>query len=161
MNSSKQIRGVLRLASVLFLAMYAVSCRTIPPLPAVNLSEPGWTLYQGQALWRSRQDVPEIAGEIFFATHTGGRTVLQMTKAPLPFVTVQTSGESWQIEFVPQQRRFSGKGTPTPRLLWIHLARALNGTTPPVPLKFAQTESHGFTLENPTTGEMISGFLNE
>ena len=145
----------------LLLALLATSCRTIPPLPAVNLSEPGWTLHQGQVLWRSQKDAPEIAGEILFATHGPGRTMLQMTKTPLPFVTVQTRGEEWEIEFVPQRRSFSGRGTPTPRLLWIHLARALNGTKPPEPLRFEQTEPHGFTLENPKTGESISGFLNE
>ena len=147
--------------AALLLALLAASCRTIPPLPPVNLAEPGWTLHQGQALWRSQRDAPEIAGEILFATHAGGRTVLQLTKTPLPFVSAQTSGASWQIEFVPQRRSFSGKGIPTPRLLWIHLARVLNGTKPPAPLEFKQTEPHGFTLENPKTGEMISGFLNE
>ena len=143
------------LAAVLF-----TGCRTILPLPAVNLSEPGWTLHQGQVLWRSQRNAPEIAGEILFATHGPGRTMLQMTKTPLPFVTAQTRGEEWEIEFVPQRRTFSGRGTPTPRLLWIHLARALNGTKPPAPLKFEQTEPHGFTLENSKSGEMISGFLN-
>ena len=147
--------------AALLLALLAASCRTIPPLPPVNLAEPGWTLQQGQALWRSQRDAPEIAGEILFATHPGGRTVLQLTKTPLPFVSAQTSGESWQIEFVPQRRSFSGKGTPTTRLLWIHLARALNGTKPPAPLEFKQAEPHGFTLENPKSGESISGFLNE
>ena len=148
-------RAMALLAIFLF-----TSCRTIPPLPSVNLSEPGWALHQGQAVWRSKTDAPEIAGEILFATQAQGRTMLQMTKTPLPFVTVQTRGEEWEIEFVPQHRTFSGRGTPTPRLLWIHLARALNGTKPPAPLKFEQTEPHGFTLENPKTGEMISGFLN-
>jgi hypothetical protein len=159
MNSvgSKRCHWKVALASVVLLA---TACRTLPPLPPVNLSEPGWKLQQGQALWRSKRDAPEIAGEIVFATHPSGRTMLQLTKNPLPFVSVQISGEAWQIEFVPQHRRFSGRGTPTPRLLWIHLSRALNGTKPPAPLKFEQTEPHGFTLENPRTGESISGFLN-
>ena len=147
-------------AAILF-AVLATSCRTIPPLPPVNLSEPGWTLRQGQALWRSKKDAPEIAGEILFATRAGGQTMLQMTKTPLPFVSVQTRGDEWQIEFVPQQRRFSGKGTPTSRLMWVHLARALSGEKPPEPLKFQQTEPHGFTLENPKTGESITGFLSQ
>jgi hypothetical protein len=143
------------------IAVLVTSCRTIPPLPPANLSEPGWKLHQGQALWRSSKDAPEIAGEILFATHPSGRTVLQMTKNPIPFVSVQTSGDSWQIEFVPQQRRFSGKGIPTTRLIWIHLARALSGTKPPEPLKFERVEPHGFKLENPKTGESINGFLSE
>lgn len=160
MNSTGDRIQCRTLASLWLLAFFISSCRTIPPLPPVNLSESGWTLRQGQAVWRSKRDAPEIAGEILFATHSGGRTVLQLTKNPLPFVSAQTSGDDWQIEFVPERRRFSGRGTPTPRLLWIHLARALNGAKPPAPLKFEQTEPHGFTLENPKTGESISGFLN-
>ena len=162
MKFSKEIKSwSCGAVSLLLLALAVASCRTIPPRPAVNLSEPGWTLHQGQALWRSKAGAPEIAGEILFATHAGGRTVLQLTKTPLPFVSAQTRGEEWEIEFVPQRRSFSGRGTPTPRLLWIHLARALNGTKPPMPLEFEQTEPHGFTLENPNTGERITGFLNE
>lgn len=148
-------------AFILLVALALTSCRTISPLPPVNVSETGWTLQQGQALWRTKRDAPEIAGEILFATHPRGDTMLQLTKNPLPFVTVQTSGESWQIEFVPQRRRFSGQGTPSKRLLWIHLARALSGNKPPDSLKFERSESHGFTLTNPKTGESITGFLSE
>jgi hypothetical protein len=150
-----------RYAFVSLLLGSAISCRTIAPLPAVNLSEPGWTLRQGQALWRTKRDAPEIAGEIIFATHQSGRTLLQLTKNPLPFVTVQTSGDLWQIEFVPQQRRFSGKGSPPRRLPWVHLARALQGTNPPPPLVFKKDGPDNFTFENPDTGETISGFLGQ
>jgi len=142
-------------------AVVGSSCRTFPDLPAVNLSEPGWKMHQGQAVWRSQRDAPEIAGEILFATHAGDRALLQLTKNPLPFVNAQVNGARWEVEFVPQRRKFNGQGTPTPRLLWVHLARALNGTKPPEPLQFAQTEPHGFTLENPKTGESITGFLSE
>jgi hypothetical protein len=148
-------------ANVLLLAVFIISCRTLPTLAPVNLSEPGWTLRQGQAVWRSKRDAPEIVGEILYATHPSGRTMLQLTKNPLPFVTVQTNGDAWQIEFVPERRRFSGNGIPRPRLLWIHLARALNGTRPASPLDFKQIEPHGFTLENPATGESISGFFSQ
>ncbi len=161
MHWTRVKQGAWRCAVMGLLLWPAVSCRTVAPLPAVNLTEPGWTLRQGQALWRSRRDAPEIAGEVIFARHTSGRTLLELAKNPLPFVTVQTSGELWQVEFVPQKRRFSGKGVPTNRLLWVHLARALNGTTPPSPLKFEKTGADAFTLENPATGERISGFLGQ
>jgi hypothetical protein len=149
-------KAALALSALLF-----TSCGTTMSLPPVNLSEPGWTLRQGQALWRSHRDAPEIAGEILLATNSYGRTVLEFTKTPLPFVSVQTSGDSWQIEFVPQQRVFSGKGTPAPRLLWVHLARSLNGAKPPEPLRFERSEDHGWRLENPQNGETISGFLQQ
>jgi len=33
-------------------------------LPPVSLSEPGWTIRQGQAVWRRYHDTPDIAGEL-------------------------------------------------------------------------------------------------
>ena len=148
-----------RTASLFLLVLAFISCRTVPDLPAVNLSEPGWTLRQGQAVWRSERGKPEIAGELVYATR-GDRAMLQLTKNPLPFVTAQISGEQWQIEFAPQRRKFSGTGVPDERLLWIHLARALNGIKPPATLRFAANGPHGFLLENPKSGETVSGFLN-
>ena len=138
-----------------------LGCRTASPLPPVNLSEPGWRLQQGQAVWRSARNAPEIAGELLVARHPGGRTLLQFTKNPLPFVTVHTSGTTWEVEFVPQQRTVRGKGNPPARLLWVHLARALNGQPPAAPLRFAFTAPHEWKIENTDSGEFVSGFLGE
>jgi hypothetical protein len=162
MKQEKQRRNFWWKTSVLLLGLaLASSCRTGPALPPVNVAEPGWKLQQGQAVWRPRREAPEIAGEILFATYPGQQTLLQLTKNPLPFVTAQTSGDRWQITFVPQGRKFSGTGTPSPRLLWVHLARALTGTKPPAPLHFELKGVQNFTLENPASGESITGFLNE
>jgi hypothetical protein len=155
---SGQKFGARLLLAVAPFALFLCSCRSIPELPAINLNAPGWNLRQGQAVWRSERDKPEIAGELVLATR-GDETMLQLSKNPLPFVTVQTSGRKWQVNFAPQRRRFSGIGEPTTRLLWVYLARALNGVNPPPPLKFEQT-AQGFSLENPSNGEMVSGFLN-
>lgn len=162
MKHGKQRRGCWWGTSGLLLVLSLVpSCRTGPALPPVNVAEPDWKLQQGQAVWRSQRKAPEIAGEILFATHPDRHTLLQLTKNPLPFLTAQTSGDRWQITFIPQDRRFSGQGMPPARLLWVHLARALNGTKPPAPLQFEQEGGSNFTLENPATGETITGFLNE
>ena len=134
-------------------------CQTIPPLARVNTAEPGWSMRQGQGVWRVNTEAPEIAGEVFLASNSDGRALLQFTKNPLPFVTVQTSNDLWQIEFVPQKRRFSGKSTPTPRLIWVHLARALTGTKPHEPLTFSSS-GQDWRMENLQSGETISGFLN-
>jgi hypothetical protein len=141
------------------ITMFAIGCRTIPQMQAVNLSEPGWKLRQGQAVWRTQADAPEIAGEILFATHPDGRTVLQFAKNPIPFVNVQTSNELWQIEFVPQQKEYSGKGSPSVRLVWVHLARALAGQRAQSPLSMTNSPPGEFTFVNRSNGEMVSGFL--
>lgn len=158
MMRPKQLRFSFT-ALLLFALMFFNGCRTAP-LPAIDLTAPGWMLYQGQAVWRTKGNAPEVAGEIIFATNRRGETLLQLTKNPLPFVTVQTRGDAWQIYFAPERRRFSGRGTPSTRLSWVHLARALNGAAPPAPLHFEQTAERGFTLRNSESGESITGFLN-
>src|SRR5213593_2130154 len=62
------------------------ACRTAPPLAPANLSEPGWRIREGQAVWRPKIEAPEIAGELLVATHPNGQTFLQFTKTPLPLV---------------------------------------------------------------------------
>ena len=89
-------------------------CHTVPPLPPVNLTEPGWTVLQGQAVWRTKKDAPEIAGELFVATNPDGRSFVQFTKTPLPFVVAQTTTNSWQIHFVPNDKTYSGRGKVPP-----------------------------------------------
>jgi hypothetical protein len=149
-------------ALLLLLTVAAFSgCRTAAPLPAIDLTAPGWRLYQGQAVWRTKADAPEVAGEIVFATNRRGETMLQLTKNPLPFVTAQTRGNAWQIHYASERRRFSGRSTPDARLSWVHLARALNGMAPPAPLRFETTAGGGFALRNSETGESITGFLNQ
>ncbi len=157
----RETSGVLKIPVLIALAVLFLSagCRTIAPMAPANLSEPGWKLQQGQAIWRTKEDAPEIAGELLFATNPDGRTVLQFSKNPIPFVNVQTSNELWQIEFVPRRRRFSGKGSPTPRLIWVHLSRALANEQTIRALQFRRNSTNEFTLKNGSTGEVISGFL--
>src|SRR5690242_18775520 len=53
----------------LFIWLIALSgCMTMKPLPKVNFSEPGWTVRQGQAVWRPQREAPEIAGELLVAS---------------------------------------------------------------------------------------------
>ncbi len=157
----RELSGALKLPVLVALAVLFTSagCRTPTPISPANVSEPGWTLRQGQAVWRTSADAPEFAGEIIFAMQPDGRTVLQFAKNPIPFVNVQTSNRLWQIEFVPRRKKFSGKGTPTPRLIWVHLARALAGDKTQSPLRLGHDSSGDFTFENRSSGEKISGFL--
>jgi len=147
------------LRTFVILALLLCSCRTTPDLPPVNLSEPGWTQRQGQAVWRRERDKQEFAGELLLATR-GDRVMLQLTKNPLPFVNVQSRGAQWELKYIQQRRFHHGHGVPDADQIWVHLARALNGAKPPAPLVFQLTTQHGFKLENPKTGEMVSGFLN-
>src|SRR5881409_151771 len=76
--SRSQSRALRVMGFLLWLATVATlaACRAGPPLPPVSLSGPGWTLQQGQAIWRSKSGAPEIAGEWMVATHHDGRAVV-------------------------------------------------------------------------------------
>lgn len=146
-------------APALILALILLTgCRTIAPLPPANLAEPGWTVRQGQAVWRAKHDAPEIAGEILVATRGDGRAFVQFTKTPLPFAVAQRTRESWQVEFPIQNRRYSGRGNPPARLVWLHLPDCLAGTR----LAKAWSCEHSgeqWRLENAATGELLEGYL--
>ncbi len=153
-------RAITTLAAIGFVGS-SIGCRTAPSLPPANLSEPGWQLRQGQALWRSKRDAPEIAGEVILATNTTGRAFIQFLKNPLPLVTAQIQPEAWQIEFVPEKRHFGGRGMPPRQLLWLHLLRALQQTQLPAGVEFGKIPEDGVRIENKQTGESITLFLNE
>jgi len=135
------------------------ACRTAPPLPPVNLSEPRWTLQQGQAVWRSRRDAPEIAGELLIASRDDPLTFLQFTKTPLPFVVVQMTSNRWQIQFLADNKTYSGCGQPPAQIAWLQLPRCLAGTVPPSQWKWDKLAGGRWRLENKSTGEMLDGYL--
>lgn len=141
------------------LTVFLTACNTVP-LPPTNFSETGWKIQQGQAVWRAKNNSPEIAGELLLATNADGRTVLQFTKTPFPFVIAQTTPKSWQLEVPAQNKKYSGPGTPPKRIGWFHLPPALKGIAPPKPWIFHNPESENWHLENTSSGEMIEGYLN-
>jgi hypothetical protein len=136
-----------------------IGCRTIGPLPAVDINQPGWTVRQGQAVWKSKAAAPEIAGELVLATKPDGSSFLQFTKTPLPFVVAQTTGNSWQIQFVPQNRTFSAPGKPPARLLWLQLPRCLLGQCDEKRFEFTTMKSGNRLLRDRKTGESIEFYL--
>jgi hypothetical protein len=148
-----------RLALLLAALGALAACRTVPSLPPANFAEPGWTVRQGQAVWRLGKDTPELAGELLVATNRDGRTLVQFTKTPVPFVVAQTTAHAWQVDFVPKNKTYSGRGDPPARVLWLHLARSLDGSPPPKPFAFEKRPEAGWRLENRATGELISGYL--
>jgi hypothetical protein len=155
----KGICGLVALAGLLFLLQFCVSCRSTTPFPSVDLSEPGWQIRQGQAVWKLGKNKPELAGEITFARHTDGRGLLEFTKTPFPFVRAKMSATRWEIEFPPQKLHFSGGGGPPARLVWLHLMRALTGKDTLPPWHFELRPDGGWRLENPRRGESVEGYL--
>ena len=141
------------------LLLMATACRTIPELPVASLSEPGWTVRQGQALWRPGKDATEIAGEIVIAAHVDGQTLLQFIKTPFPIVIAQTTSNLWRLEIPSENRVVAGRGIAPSRAGWLQLARALAGQAVPRPWHFHRSGVE-WRLENSRSGEVVSGYLS-
>ncbi len=151
---AKRLRLLSSLASLLLLS----GCNTLPPMPAVDLSQPGWTVREGQAIWKSGPKAPELAGDVLLATKAPGRTFVQFTKTPFPLLVAQTTGSSWEARIPVRNQRFSGRGHPPMRLIWLYLAKAMAGE--PLPRKFKWTRNgENWRLENTARGEYIEGFF--
>jgi hypothetical protein len=144
-------------AFVLILLTSLCGCLTMRPLPKVDLSEPGWTVRQGQAVWKTGKKTPEIAGEILLATKTNGSAFVQFTKTPFPFAIAQTTSNRWQIEFPPQNKHYAAPGKPPARIVWFQLANAFTGK----PLAKGWTWHNSGTdwqLKN-SSGESLEGYF--
>jgi hypothetical protein len=144
-------------AIALLLALAA--CRT-PPLPALDLSEPGWHVRRGEAVWRANRDAPEIAGEMLLATNANGDALLQFTKTPFPLVVARTTAESWQMESPSRNKRRSGRGAPPSGVIWFQLPRALSGAALPDDWSWSLSR-YQWRLDHRPTGEWLEGYFAE
>ena len=163
--SYRNLRSPLKFGSIpcaLFSLLLASTsgCRNLPPLPAANLSEQGWTVRQGQAVWRRARGAPEIAGELLVGTRTNGEAFVQFTKTPFPVVIAQKTSDEWQIQAPTQNETHVGPGKPPGRVIWFRLAEALAGDSLPQPWSW-RYDSNGWSLENRTSGESLSGYFLE
>jgi hypothetical protein len=145
---------------ILVLICSTSACRTVPRLAPVDVTEAGWQVQQGQAVWKPKKEAPEIAGDLLLATNEKlGRSVIQFTKTPIPFVIAQITTNSWQIEIPVQKKFYSGHGRPPARLSWFLLPGLLQGTPPPKGSVFERKEEN-WKLIKPD-GETIEGFLEK
>ena len=134
-------------------------CRSVRPQPPMNLSEPGWTIRQGQAVWRTKPHSPDIAGELLVAMHRDGRSVVQFFKPPLPFVDAQRDTNSWQVRFYGQNKRYAGRGPPPKRILWLQLPEGLVGHQTGTNWFLTWPGQGAWRFEDLVTEEMLEGFL--
>ena len=145
-------------SATLAILLLAAGCRTATQ-SLFTASGPAWRVEQGQALWRPRQGMPELAGELVVATHEDGRCLIQFSKDPLTLVSAQTTGTNWLIQFPPREMSFTGHRHPSVRFAWLFLHTALSGAPLPAPFRFERKPDGGWRLENTRSGETIEGFL--
>jgi hypothetical protein len=137
----------------------AVGCRTLPPLPASDFKQPGWTVREGQAVWRQKRGSPEIAGDILLATRADGRAFVQFNKTPFPLVIAQRTANAWEIESPAQNVRYAGRGKPPKRMIFLYLPDVLSGGPTPKGWTWQPLEDKRWRLENPRSGEYLEGYF--
>jgi LysM repeat protein len=155
------MRSIARfLAAVSTIAL--AGCQSLPPQPPMDLSEPGWTIRQGQAVWKTKPGAEGIAGDLLVAMHWNGRNVVQFTKPPMPFVAAQSDTNHWQIQYLARKKNYSGRGQAPDRILWLQLpdnlatAVAVRRDT-----DWSISRQRGGTWQftNMASGESLDGFL--
>lgn len=151
-------RGIL-LALVCLLPSFA-GCRSLPVQPPVDFSGPGWVVRQGQVVWKPDPNAAGVAGDLLVATHADRRQVVQFTKTPLPFLVAQRTTNGWQVQIIPQNKTYSGRGEPPTRLLWLHLSDDLEQRLDPSKFHWASDADGSFSFWNLASGESLEGFLS-
>jgi len=142
------------------LLLLLTACRTPPP-PPVDLTQPTWTVRQGQAVWtvpEPGREAEGVAGELLVATHEDGSCWIQFSKPPFNLVTARRTPSWWYVEFQQGHSRHRGRGNPPERLVWFQLERALRDETL-VDWQFTRRADQSWTLVNPKTSERLEGYL--
>jgi len=118
---------------------------------------PGWTLQQGQAVWKPTAKRPELAGELLMATNANGDYFVQFTKNPLPVATAERLKGRWQIIFGADKFSWRGCGEPPKRFVWFQLPRAMAGAPVTGHWQFRTMTTNSWRFENSHTGETLEG----
>ena len=139
--------------------LWAAGCATVN-LPPVNLKDPGWTVRQGQAVWRRQAGGEGIAGELIVATRADGRAFVEFSKSPFPLVIGQITPKAWSVDYPPQNEQYTAHGTPPERIIFLQLPRALAGGPLPRNWSWQTIADGGWRLENHSTGESIDVYFN-
>jgi hypothetical protein len=148
-----------RMLGFLLLSSFC-GCLSLHPLPKADISQPGWTVRQGQAVWQPPgRNSPELAGELLLATRTDGSAFVQFTKTPFPFAVAQMTSNRWQLEIPPQNKRYTERGKPSARIVWFQLVNALTGK--PLAKGWTWNDSGANWQLKSSSGESLEGFLSQ
>ena len=144
-----------------FIIAGLAACTSLRPLPEVDLSDPGWTLWNGQAVWKPRSDRPALAGDLIAARHTNNDILVCFSKPPLPIFTAQVAGELWKIDFLERERSYTGRGRPPQRFIWFRVPDLLSGAPAPPDWEVQTTANGQWSIVNQGTGESIRVVLDQ
>lgn len=134
-------------------------CRTLPPLPPVDLSDPAWVVRQGQAVWKFGADTPEVAGELLIALRTdGAEDYVHFSKTPLTLAVARRTEAGWEMSFPSFEREIRAPGEPSARFVWFALLDLARNLEPDERWRTTLDDDGNFLLINPRTGERLEGF---
>jgi hypothetical protein len=143
-----------------FIIFGLVACTPLKPLPEVNLSDPGWTLWSGQAVWTPPSDRPPLAGDLIAARHRNNDILVNFSKPPFPIFTAQVAGKLWKIDFLERKRSYTGRGRPPQRFIWFRLPDLLSGVPAPPDWEVQKVADAQWSIVNQQTGESIRVVLD-
>jgi len=130
------------------------------PAPEVDLSEPGWQIWTGQAAWTPGSDKPPLAGDLLVAAHVDGDLFVSFSKAALPLFTARANDQGWWIDFVERDRSYSGAGEPTKRFIWFRLPEILQGASDIPGWSVNRPAADEIDLMNPRSGERVKMLID-
>jgi hypothetical protein len=126
----------------------------------VDLDDPGWTVWEGQALWTPRRDMTALAGDLIVARNKDEDVLVSFSKSPFPIFTAQTSGRLWRIDLIDKGRIYSGLGRPPEKFIWFRLPDLLEGKPPPKHWELNGPADNEWSMINRKTGEAIRVVLD-
>ena len=150
---------VVGLALCMLVAL-GLGCSRIVSLPEVDLDDPKWTIWEGQALWTPRSDLTALAGDLIVGRTENEDILVSFSKSPFPIFTCQSTGTRWRIDFIDKGRSYSGFGRPPKRFVWFQLPDLLEGASPPKHWDVGEETDNDWLLFNRKTGEKIRVVLD-
>ena len=129
-------------------------------MPEVDLEDPEWTIWEGQALWTPRSDLSAVAGDLIVARNADRDVLISFSKSPFPIFTAQTSGRLWRIDFVDKGRSYYGIGRPPKKFIWFLFPDLIQGAPAPKHWDIRNVEEGEWSISHRKTGETIRVVLD-
>ena len=154
------LRSALTLFAVTAILTTLMGCRSLPPQPPMDLSEPGWVVREGPGAWKAKPNAGAVSGTLKVAMHWNGRNLVQFTTATGPLVSAQSTTNAWQVKFAGQNKLSSGRGKLPQSNLWLQLPEGLLGNSAQE-TDWIMTRERGvpWSFKNDLTGETLEGSL--
>lgn len=137
---SSNLKTILLLS---ILSFFVLSCAKTPTLPKIDLQQPSWTIWTGQAIWETSLDKTlnqentvnkKISGDVLLAYNDSGDVVAQMTKGPIEifYCHAITSTEhtndrpQWLLRSVDTETTYNRWGQPPTQFIWFQIPKWLD-----------------------------------